>query len=91
MGIVLADIFIISLSRVTLIVCNNVFFVSESWIVLKPSVLYIVVGALLLVPFHHKGLLFFLWGRRLGLSDMVCVHIEKSWVHLIFYTQRYYM
>ncbi|RQM70057.1 hypothetical protein EHZ47_22515 [Aeromonas jandaei] len=77
MEIVLADIFIISLSRVTLIVCKNVFFVSESWIVLKPSVLYIVVGALLLVPFHHKGLLFFLWGRRLGLSDMVWCSYRK--------------
>lgn len=48
------------------------FFVSESWIVLKPSVFYIAVGALLLVPFNHrKGLLFSLWGNRLGLGDII--------------------
>ncbi|MFM4939467.1 septation protein IspZ [Aeromonas enteropelogenes] len=48
------------------------FFVSESWIVLKPSIFYMVVGALLFVPFNHrKGLLFSLWGNRLDLCDIV--------------------
>ena len=54
------------------------FFVSESWIVLKPSVFYIVVGALLLVPFNRrKGLLFSLWGNRLGLADIIWCSYRK--------------
>ncbi|EHK5440958.1 septation protein IspZ [Aeromonas hydrophila] len=54
------------------------FFVSESWIVLKPSVFYTVVGALLLVPFNHrKGLLFSLWGNRLGLGDIIWCSYRK--------------
>ncbi|HHQ4474473.1 septation protein IspZ [Aeromonas sp. S41-2] len=54
------------------------FFVSESWIVLKPSVFYTVVGVLLLVPFnHHKGLLFSLWGNRLGLGDIIWCSYRK--------------
>lgn len=68
MGVVLADMLIISLCSVTLIVFRDVFFVSESWIVLKSSIFYMVVGALLFVPFNHrKGLLFSLWGNRLDL------------------------
>ncbi|QCG47275.1 septation protein IspZ [Aeromonas schubertii] len=52
--------------------------VSESWIVLKPSVFYMFTGALLLVPFHHrKGLLFSLWGNRLDLSDIVWCSYRK--------------
>ena len=54
------------------------FFVSESWIVLKPSVFYMVVGALLFVPFNHrKGLLFSLWGNRLDLGDIVWCSYRK--------------
>ncbi|WCH23110.1 septation protein IspZ [Aeromonas salmonicida] len=54
------------------------FFVSESWMFLKPSLFYMVVGALLLVPFsHHKGLLFSLWGNRLGLDDIVWCSYRK--------------
>jgi intracellular septation protein A len=54
------------------------FFVSESWIVLKPSVFYIVVGALLLVPFNNrKGLLFLLWGNRLGMGDIIWCSYRK--------------
>lgn len=54
------------------------FIVSESWIVLKPSVFYIVVGALLLLPLNHrKGLLFSLWGNRLGLADIIWCSYRK--------------
>ncbi|MGL5073714.1 MAG: septation protein IspZ [Aeromonas salmonicida] len=54
------------------------FFVSESWIVLKSSVFYIVVGALLLVPFNNrKGLLFSLWGNRLGMGDIIWCSYRK--------------
>lgn len=54
------------------------FFVSESWIVLKPSIFYMVVGALLFVPFNHrKGLLFSLWGNRLDLGDIVWCSYRK--------------
>lgn len=68
------------------------FFVSESWIVLKPSVFYTVVGVFLLVPFnHHKGLLFSLWGNRLDLGDIIWCSYRKVMGHLISYTQRYYM
>ncbi|MFM4911548.1 septation protein IspZ [Aeromonas dhakensis] len=69
---------IISLCSVTLIVFRDVFFVSESWIVLKPSIFYMVVGALLFVPFNHrKGLLFSLWGNRLDLGDIVWCSYRK--------------
>ena len=78
MGVVLADMLIISLCSVTLIVFRDVFFVSESWIVLKPSIFYMVVGALLFVPFNHrKGLLFSLWGNRLDLGDIVWCSYRK--------------
>ncbi|MGL5842690.1 septation protein IspZ [Aeromonas hydrophila] len=78
MGIVLADISIISLCSVTLIVCRDDFFVSESWVVLKSSVIYMVVGTLLLVPFNHrKGLLSSLWGNCLGLGDIVWCSYRK--------------
>ncbi|MFQ2344485.1 septation protein IspZ [Aeromonas dhakensis] len=69
---------IISLCSVTLIVFRDVFFVSESWIVLKSSIFYMVVGALLFVPFNHrKGLLFSLWGNRLDLGDIVWCSYRK--------------
>lgn len=78
MGVVLADMLIISLCSVTLIVFRDVFFVSESWIVLKSSIFYMVVGALLFVPFNHrKGLLFSLWGNRLDLGDIVWCSYRK--------------
>ncbi|MFL9602231.1 septation protein IspZ [Aeromonas dhakensis] len=69
---------IISLCSVTLIVFRDVFFVSESWIVLKSSIFYMIVGALLFVPFNHrKGLLFSLWGNRLDLGDIVWCSYRK--------------
>ncbi|MFQ2357337.1 septation protein IspZ [Aeromonas dhakensis] len=69
---------IISLCSVTLIVFRDVFFVSESWIVLKSSIFYMVVGALLFVPFNHrKCLLFSLWGNRLDLGDIVWCSYRK--------------
>lgn len=78
MGVVLADMLIISLCSVTLIVFRDVFFVSESWIVLKSSIFYMIVGALLFVPFNHrKGLLFSLWGNRLDLGDIVWCSYRK--------------
>ena len=74
----MADMLIISLCSVTLIVFRDVFFVSESWIVLKSSIFYMVVGALLFVPFNHrKGLLFSLWGNRLDLGDIVWCSYRK--------------
>jgi intracellular septation protein A len=69
------------------------FFVSESWIVLKPSLLYIFVGALLLVPFNHrKGLLFSLWGNRLGLADITwCSYRKVMGVSYILYAAILYV
>jgi intracellular septation protein A len=53
-------------------------FLSETGLVLKPSVLHITIGVLLFVPVNHnKGLPSYIFGGRLELDDAVWRNYRK--------------
>ncbi|WP_410490052.1 septation protein IspZ [Aeromonas hydrophila] len=62
-------------------------FLPEIWIVIRTSVFYMVMGGGLLIPFNkRRGVLFYMWGRRLAITDTVWCNYRRvaGWSYIVY-------